>query len=228
MEKKLMNLMFTPKEEDLMKKRSIVLEIPTFTDIKQFLNTKIKVLRNKTIEGMDWLREKLASIDLDKNATTKNRILDEIKKNDDKTILSLIKGDKDLGSRIKDLFQNASQPAAEWLNDILIAREDDDNKIVFLNETQQKELNGQISNHLSDNKVDRKRRSASSMFKGILGRSKAKMLHTEQAPVLASIVATSTTVLETVSSTEATSTQFMVEKIAALDQGSSGKILCAS
>jgi hypothetical protein len=204
-----MSIMLSPKDGEIKRKRSITFEIPTFTDIKSFFNTKIKVLRNKTIEGMDWLREKLASIDMEKNSTTGGAsfdVLDEIRKNDDNTILSLIKGDKNLGERIRDLFQNTSQPAAEWLNDILIAKEDDNNKIVFFNETQQN-----VQNSLGDNKIKRKRRSAASMFKGLLGRSKAS---TSTVP--------STTILETTAPVEVASSTVMIERMASLDENSSG------
>ena len=143
-------------KSDSMHKRSIILEIPTVDEIKEFLNTKLSVIRLKTLEGMTWLQNKLVRLNSLEMNTKKieparsgdvgslenqeedtelneaDSFLQEIKKHDDKTILSLINNDLNMSKTIRDLFSNITQPS-EWLNDILIAKED--NKIVFLNDS---------------------------------------------------------------------------------------------
>ncbi len=178
------------KSKDNDKKRGILIEIPTLSEVKDFLNTKLKSLKNKTIDGIDWLREKLVSMDkLENDLEAK---LGEIKKNSEAKLIDLFREDSNMTKALRDFLNQAESSKStdekkdteKWLNDILNADQLDDAKenIIGVHTKSFKKSDNLDEN----NKISKRRKRRSFGVLSNLARSQkfeSKKLYVNQAPI---------------------------------------------
>lgn len=190
---------------------------PSWTDISSYMSTKLSALNNSTLK---WIHKKLPISQKVEEARTlklEEDIMAKIRQNQDKYIVDLIRQDKNLSRLVNELIhrnavQHSSSPKsqhiAEWLNDILIAEEE--NKVVYLNETS----NDDVGPKNISNEISRKKRSASGVLKHLLiakNRIHSGIEKSLKSAILSSTTSTTVPTTTTTSTTTSSTTTTQAE-----------------
>ncbi len=157
-------------------KRGVLFDagLPSFSDIGTFLTTNVNELKDKSMQSVDWLREKLENAE--SNIKQKFK---EAKDESQQKILEIILKNSNL-TNVIDNYLNITnnvaekKPNSEWLNDILVVNEEEIRKTLNEHGTFNKNdlLKMDIFVNNERQKNLRKKRSTSGNLLGIILRPK--------------------------------------------------------